>query len=109
LPLVKMILSTGVLSSDTMPHALTSEPAAICDFDFVGLVHWKECHDETQAPEVRLACKMRVRLAGEPPQLAEDVDGAVQMFPVSPQMNKPSYNEPNCIAPLSKVSAIKPE
>jgi hypothetical protein len=37
---------------------------------------------------------MRAWLAGEPLQLAEDVDNVTQMFPVSPQMNKPSYNQP---------------
>jgi putative SOS response-associated peptidase YedK len=41
-------------------------------------------------------------LGGEPPQIAKDVDDTVQMFPVSPQMNKPSYNEPGCIKPLTQ-------
>src|SRR5262249_21193712 len=29
------------------------------------------------------------------------IDDAVQITPVSPKMNKPSYNEPDCIEPLA--------
>jgi hypothetical protein len=39
-------------------------------------------------------------LGGELPVLAPDIDAAVQYFPVSPKMNKPSYNEPDCIKAL---------
>jgi hypothetical protein len=28
------------------------------------------------------------------------IDAAVKITPVSPKMNKPSYNEPDCIEPL---------
>jgi hypothetical protein len=28
------------------------------------------------------------------------VDEDLHFFPVTPQMNKPAYNEPDCIAPL---------
>ncbi len=40
-------------------------------------------------------------LSGGGPQLAEDIDSAVKLFPVSPRMNKPSFNEPDCIEPVA--------
>ena len=39
-------------------------------------------------------------LAGEPPVLASDINTVVQFFPVSPKMNKPSHNAPDCVQPL---------
>jgi hypothetical protein len=39
-------------------------------------------------PLVLSSENMSAWLAGEPPQLAEDIDDAVQVFPVPPQMNK---------------------
>jgi putative SOS response-associated peptidase YedK len=39
-------------------------------------------------------------LTGAYPAVDPDVDAAVQITPVSPKMNKPSHNEPDCIEPL---------
>src|SRR5258706_10927388 len=39
-------------------------------------------------------------LAGETPTLSSNVDEDLHFFSVTPQMNKPAYNEPDCIAPL---------
>ena len=44
---------------------------------------------------------MEAWLAGNPPQLAENIDAAIKLFPVSPRMNKPAYNAPDCIEPLA--------
>jgi hypothetical protein len=41
------------------------------------------------------------RLSGADPAVDPDIDVAVQIVPVSPKKNKPSYNEPNCIEPLA--------
>ena len=40
-------------------------------------------------------------LAGETPTLSCSVDADLHFFPVTPQMNKPAFNEPDCIAPLA--------
>jgi putative SOS response-associated peptidase YedK len=45
---------------------------------------------------------MSAWLGGEAPQIAQDVDDTVQMFPVSPLMNKPSYNKPDCVKSLAQ-------
>jgi len=39
-------------------------------------------------------------LEGLDPAVDPDIDGAVEIRPVSPKMNKPSHNEPDCIEPL---------
>jgi putative SOS response-associated peptidase YedK len=39
-------------------------------------------------------------LSGSDPAVDPDIDAAVQITPVSPKMNKPSYNEPDCVEPL---------
>jgi len=39
-------------------------------------------------------------LAGEYPTVDPSLDGAVAVTPVSPKMNSPKYNEPNCIEAL---------
>jgi putative SOS response-associated peptidase YedK len=39
-------------------------------------------------------------LAGEEPVVDPDLEAAVQIIPVSPKMNSPKYNEPNCIEAL---------
>jgi hypothetical protein len=39
-------------------------------------------------------------LSGSDPAVDPGIDAAVQITPVSPKMNKPSYNEPGCIKPL---------
>jgi hypothetical protein len=39
-------------------------------------------------------------LAGSDPAVDPEIDAAVKITPVSPKMNKPSYNEPDCIAPI---------
>jgi putative SOS response-associated peptidase YedK len=39
-------------------------------------------------------------LAGEPPRLMDNVFAALRVYPVSRQVNKPSYNEPDCVEPL---------
>jgi hypothetical protein len=33
--------------------------------------------------------------------LAEDVEDSLKFYPVSPRMNKPTYNAPDCIEPLA--------
>lgn len=40
-------------------------------------------------------------LAGEDPTIDPGIDEVVQVIPVSPQMNSPRYNEPDCVAPLT--------
>jgi hypothetical protein len=30
-----------------------------------------------------------------------EIDAIVQIIPVSPKVNKPSYNEPDCVEPLA--------
>jgi putative SOS response-associated peptidase YedK len=40
-------------------------------------------------------------LAGETPTLSCSVDDDLHFFPVTPQTNKPAFNEPDCIAPLA--------
>jgi putative SOS response-associated peptidase YedK len=39
-------------------------------------------------------------LAGENPTLDPCLNEAVTVTPVSPKMNSPKYNEPDCIEPL---------
>jgi len=39
-------------------------------------------------------------LSGSDTAVDPEIDGAVNITPVSPKMNKPGYNEPNCTAPL---------
>jgi hypothetical protein len=39
-------------------------------------------------------------LSGSNPEVDPGIDAAVQITPVSPKMNKPSYNEPDCIEAL---------
>ena len=44
---------------------------------------------------------MQAWLAGEPPVLAADIGTVVQFYPLSPKMNKPSYNAPDCVEPFA--------
>jgi putative SOS response-associated peptidase YedK len=37
--------------------------------------------------------------------MAADLDDRVQLTPVSPQMNSPRYEEPDCIAPFGPIAA----
>jgi putative SOS response-associated peptidase YedK len=39
-------------------------------------------------------------LEGSEPNVDPDIDASVEIAPVSPKMNKPAYNEPDCIEPL---------
>ena len=39
-------------------------------------------------------------LSGERPTVDPSLDAAVTVTPVSPKMNSPKYNEPDCIEPL---------
>jgi putative SOS response-associated peptidase YedK len=39
-------------------------------------------------------------LSGHDPVVDPGIDAAVEIMPVSPKMNKPSYNEPDCVEPL---------
>jgi putative SOS response-associated peptidase YedK len=39
-------------------------------------------------------------LLGSDPAVDPGIDTAVEIRPVSPKMNKPSYNEPGCIEPF---------
>jgi putative SOS response-associated peptidase YedK len=40
-------------------------------------------------------------LSGLAPSVDPGIDAAVQIIPVSPKMNSPKYNEPDCVEPLS--------
>jgi len=40
-------------------------------------------------------------LGGETPMLSASASNDLHFFPVSMSMNKPAYNEPGCIAPLT--------
>jgi putative SOS response-associated peptidase YedK len=40
-------------------------------------------------------------LSGSDPLVDPGIDAAVKIVPVSPKMNKPSYNEPDCIEALA--------
>ncbi|MGO9484371.1 MAG: SOS response-associated peptidase [Rhodomicrobium sp.] len=40
-------------------------------------------------------------LAGETPTLSRSVNADLHFFPVTPRMNKPAYNQPDCIEPLA--------
>jgi hypothetical protein len=40
-------------------------------------------------------------LAGETPTLSRSVNEDLRFFPVTPRMNKPAYNQPDCIEPLA--------
>jgi putative SOS response-associated peptidase YedK len=39
-------------------------------------------------------------LTGDAPLIDPGIDTAVQVMPVSPKMNSPRYNEPDCIEAL---------
>ncbi len=51
-------------------------------------------------PLVLDAAAMNAWLVGEPPRLAENIDDALQYYPVSPKMNKVSHNAPDCVEAL---------
>ena len=55
----------------------------------------------TRMPMIMDADGMQAWLAGEPPVLAADIGTVVQFYPVSPKMNKPSYNAPDCVEPFA--------
>lgn len=55
----------------------------------------RDLHD--RMPMVMDDKGMEAWLAGEPPCLAHDVDDMLHLYPVSPRMNRPSYNQPDCI------------
>ena len=55
----------------------------------------------TRMPMIMDADGMQAWLAGEPPVLAADIGRAVQFYPVSPKMNKPAYNAPDCVEPFA--------
>jgi putative SOS response-associated peptidase YedK len=40
-------------------------------------------------------------LTGSDPAVDPEIDAAVTIIPVSPKMNKPSYNEPDCVEALA--------
>jgi putative SOS response-associated peptidase YedK len=46
---------------------------------------------------------IETRLGGEPPVHSDTVNRSLTFHPVSPRMNKPAYNEPDCIQPLVTV------
>ncbi len=54
----------------------------------------------TRTPVIVDANGVEAWLAGEPPSPAPGLDTAVHFFPVSPKVNKPAYNQPDCIEPL---------
>ncbi|MGA7329456.1 MAG: hypothetical protein WBX25_34500 [Rhodomicrobium sp.] len=39
-------------------------------------------------------------LSGEDPAVDPGIDKAAQVIPVSPKMNSPQYNEPDCVEAL---------
>jgi len=39
-------------------------------------------------------------LSGEDPAVDPGIDQAVQVIPMSPKMNSPRYNEPDCVEAL---------
>ena len=39
--------------------------------------------------------------SGSDPMSDAGIDAAIKIVPVSPKMNKPSYNEPDCVEPLA--------
>ena len=45
--------------------------------------------------------KIEPWLAGETPTLSRSVSEDMRFFLVMPQMNKPAYNQPDCIKPLA--------
>ncbi|MGA7324112.1 MAG: hypothetical protein WBX25_06445 [Rhodomicrobium sp.] len=45
-------------------------------------------------------------LSGEDRAVDPGIDAAVQLIPVSPKMNSPRYNEPDCIDPLVAQAAM---
>ena len=58
-------------------------------------------HDlHTRRPMILYEQGRKSWLSGEPPTLAGDIDTAIQFFPVSPRVNKPSYDAPDCIEAL---------
>jgi putative SOS response-associated peptidase YedK len=59
--------------------------------------------EELAHPVCRSSCRRRASspFSGEDPALDPDIDCAAQITPVSPKMNKPSYNEPDCIEALT--------
>ncbi len=61
-------------------------------------------HLHGRMPLILNGSGMEAWLAGEAPRLADDIDAAVKFFPVSPRVNKPAYNEPDCIEPFAAWS-----
>ena len=59
----------------------------------------RELHD--RMPLVLDAVGTNAWLAGELPRRAEDIDDILKFYPVSPRMNKPAHNTPDCIEPLA--------
>jgi putative SOS response-associated peptidase YedK len=58
-------------------------------------------HDlHIRMPLVLDAQGMEAWLGGGKPELADDVNASLRFHPVSPRMNKPAYNEPECIEAL---------
>ncbi len=60
----------------------------------------------SRMPLVLDASGMNAWLAGEPPMLAEDIEDSLRFYPVSPRMNKPAYNAPDCIEPLADEAQV---
>ena len=54
----------------------------------------------TRMPVMLAAESFEPRLAGKDPALDPSLDVAVKITPVSPKMNSPKYNEPDCIEAL---------
>jgi putative SOS response-associated peptidase YedK len=51
-------------------------------------------------PVVLDADGMNAWLGGAKPELAANVNASLKFFPVSPRMNKPAYNAPDCVEAL---------
>jgi putative SOS response-associated peptidase YedK len=58
----------------------------------------KDLH--TRMPVILDASGLDTWLDGGDPVLDANLGGVVRVTPVSPRVNKPAYNEPDCIAPL---------
>ena len=55
----------------------------------------------TRMPLILEKEMFKVWLIGEPPELMESADDVLRFYPVSPRMNKPAHNEPDCVEPLA--------
>jgi putative SOS response-associated peptidase YedK len=122
-----LIPASGYFEWNAMPGPLTSKPlkqpfyitrADGVPFTFAGL--WERWKDDlltctilttdaaesihglhNRMPLVLDTDGMSGWLGGGKPQLAPNINSNLTFFPVSPRMNKPAYNTPDCIEALN--------